>query len=206
MLASPALADDCFLKAVTLKKYPPGSLIVRYGGVKGRIIDEASKRAGDIWESQIQLENPTYLGYLAAKREMSFAYDDMNAGGQWWKRDWWWSLEEEDGGAPRIPIFVIKGLSHDLIRLGPIYVNNKFKFKLREYDFDITSRRSFYYWHFKIKPKAKLSLKHIIKEARLGLTFTLLHRGLKLLAIELYAGYKVKAGATLGIQFSLLRW
>lgn len=207
--ASPTLADcSCdFLDAVTFnKQYPPGSLSVRYGGLRGRLSDEAGRRLIDIWERQIYITAPNYSDYLIERRKMYNAYIDMRAGGKWWTRNWMQSLPESKGGAPSTPIVIWKGLSNDLFRLGPLYINNKFKFKIRSYSFDLTEPESAYQWRLKIKPQVKVGLRDLIRYARLTLIFTYSYRGTGLISVGFFSGYSMRNGVILGFQVSMLRW
>jgi hypothetical protein len=137
---------------------------------------------------------------------MFLAYSDMNAGGQWWTRSWLWSLTPENGGAPEVPILYTKGLSRDFFRLGPIYINNKFKLKLKTYSFVLTEPESAHKWKMKIKPQVKVGIKDLIRRARLAIRWTYSYKHRRMLYVQIHVGYRVGLNFAAGIQISFLNW
>ncbi len=211
------------LKHVTLKEYPSGSFVVKYGGLEGLVRTQLTNYF-HVWHRD-SIQFRYYNRPLKARAElieMGYRQSDVDNGGAWFKRDWWDSLPEEKGGAPRYPIRVFRGPTGNLIDVGFAYLTADFRFKWRQYEINLTealdpvsdpgtnsvSERA-YQWRLRVKPHASFSTSDIIRQVRLGLFFEQFHKRIKRISIETYASWHPMNSIEtvwFGFSISFLRW
>jgi hypothetical protein len=178
--------DPCapsFLKHVTLAD--PASYRLVYTGIRGLLFDEYVKFIGTKWREDIS--------YMYATDEVELSYrlnyaidvirdynDDKYADKRkhWWhySRHWNWTRTYTTGP------------SRDVINVGPFRVSNKFKFKLKSYRADISSK-----WAFKFKPRVSFTSKlPLIKTAMVQFVFTYSEKQKRTLRFTISAGANLK--------------
>ena len=126
------LPEDDFLGQITMRSYPAGSLVTRYGGFQAfavkhvrsqyrRFVRQALKKG---WYVLPDDTEPTRGTYMALDHDWS----DTRVNGSWWTRNWWESLPPDKGGAPKEPHVHTIG-SETAWKFGPITVTNTFNLR-----------------------------------------------------------------------------
>ncbi len=117
-----------FVPEVTLRRLPPGSLVIRYAGIHAVVVRRVQGRLRALWQDSIQdaweagiLDDEAYAAELD---RMFAALADHRAGGRWWERSWHDSLLPRLGGAPAAPVEARVGERLELVRLGPLKLTN----------------------------------------------------------------------------------
>ena len=207
---APARADD-FIDHVTFNApQPPGSVIIRYGGLRGFFVDEAESQLTNLWVDGMKLTLPytpiwdeqdpfTTLGNFV---------NDNRRGGRWWERAWYFSQSPEKGGAPHPRVY-----DSDRITLNfwLFQMNSKFKLKIKELSFSLHSASRFKgagpsdFWRLKIRPQLTLGPPYGVRRASISLVLEWHLNRVKMWEFECFLRYKDKEAA-LGIEITLLKW
>jgi hypothetical protein len=178
------------IEPVLYNYYEPGSLKIKYTGLRRLIIDESvdflSNEFIDNYEEQLINGKISFYNYKENILRLNSGIEHNGLNGYWWQRSWYKSRSTKFGGAPATINFT-QGRTSDIIDLGIAKVNENFKFKLKEYETDITDR-----WGFKFIPQITSSTAEIITKASASVLFEYSLRGIKILTITIEAGYKVK--------------
>jgi len=176
------------LKHVTHNYSVPGSLKIKYTGIKKIVIDEARDFLEDEWRSdadtffnggQISLSQ-----HRTSMRRLSFIKFQYGINGNWWTRAWFHSLPINKGGAPPLQRVTI-GRTGDIINLGIGRVNENFRFKFKEYSANISNK-----WSFRFRPQITGNTTDIISRAIASFVFEYSSRGLRLARFSIEIGYK----------------
>lgn len=121
---------DDFLPQVSLRRLPPGSLVIRYAGIDAFVVRRVQGRLRDLWRRSLRdaweggvLDDE---GYEEEVGRMYDALAEHRAGGRWWERSWRDSLVPERGGAPAAPYEHRVGRRVEL-RLGPLVLTNELR-------------------------------------------------------------------------------
>jgi len=210
-MLSPARADEFIDQTTFNAPHPPGSVIIRYGGLRGLFVDEAESQLTNLWVDRIKLTLPytsiwdeqepyTTLGNFVT---------DNRKGGRWWERSWDFSRTPEKGGAqhPRVYDMDRVTLSFWLFQM-----NSKFKLKVRELSFSLHSERRFKnsdgprdHWRLKVRPQLTLGPPYGVRRASISLVFEWYLNRVKTWEFEFYLRYKEKEGAV-GFEAAMLKW
>lgn len=122
---------------VSLRRLPPGSVQLRYAGLKGHVMDRFVNRFRSEWRKEIQ--NRYDEGVLTDEeysRAIGVAYQtihDHEAGGRWWERAWWDSLPASKGGAPDEPVVFTEGQRVTILSVGPLALHNDLRVRVRDF-------------------------------------------------------------------------
>lgn len=123
--------EDHWLDLVTPTVLPPGSLRVQYEGLQAFAMKHASRRYRREWSSAIdeRYDSGALNAHEAdrARELQAQLLADQDAGGRWWERAWLYSLP---GGAPNRPHVYTYGREAEILRLGPLRLNNELKGRL----------------------------------------------------------------------------
>ena len=207
LLITPMAWGDLNLHHVTINDEPYS---IHYTGIKGVLIDEYIGVITKEWSHEITLRYHTGMANESeinaeAARMYNTLYDVKV--GWWWKRPWWRSLES----SPRRAL-CISGPTGDLINIGPVRVTNKFKFKLKTYEADLSGIyvRGIMHsgWKFKLRPSANIIFRSpIIKRLAVGLSFIYILRRRPVVIFDVNFGYKYKYNEFYGeIICALVQW
>jgi len=209
----PACAD--FASHVTFQKHPPGSVRIKYGGVRSPIYNGAHKYLKDLWEDNY-LERYEYgqIDYFELNKNLQTINDEMQDnknGGKWWERKWRCSLNAKLGGAPKYPIVTHIGQTTIILNTPIFSLSNSFKFEFKEFKATIDCKAddpfgfganynfSGYGWEFKISPKIKFGLSktirnlgNFIRKASFWLTTTYFIKHIPVIKFRLGAIYNLR--------------
>lgn len=214
LFTTPCFAEDNFLQHLVFNQpYPPGSIVIEYGGVESLIRKELTSRFHNLHREYLL----TYFGnkpLVIRERMISMQWlqRDLNSGGAWFTRKWWHSFPETKGGAFNTPIRLFCGRQTDIFNLGFARITNNFKFKLKEIDVSISElvsdgTPSPHDWRLKVKPALRFSLKEIISRISLSVSFDYIYRFNRLLSFQVYASYhRKKNEGRAGINIFFLHW
>jgi len=198
--------NDCvirnpFLEQITLED--PAKYRLIYTGIEGFLLDEYVRAISRKWADDLDLR---YNSGDIDEFELSYNYRILNdyrqdyATGRYAdKREHWWQYQSSWG-----PIRTYTtGPSRDVLNVGPFRVNSNFRFKLRDYEANLSSR-----WNYKFRPLIRVSTRPpFVRVLAMGHQFTYRARGLKLARITVAAGYNfADAEAFLEVQLELLNW
>ncbi len=189
LLVSPCKADN-WLSHVTLNNnVPPGYLEIKYNGLKGLLIDEGRNQIYNWWtiQSRERYESDIigWKDYNRALDDISIAKQYQDVVGRWWDRQWF-----ETGR--RIQIHV--GRADDLLNIGPLQINSKFKVKLREYSVSLRRRNEATYWRVNFRPDLSFSSKEFINNVELNVVFRYYRYTKQLVEIKNSAGWGRRNG------------
>lgn len=209
--SSPARADD-FIEQVTFNSpQPPGSVLIRYGGLRGLFFDEYENQITNLWLDRIKLtldSNNSIFGQQYYYNNVNNFVGDIKKGGCWWQRDWMDSLPPQKSGAPSFRVIDNDTVAIDI---GFAQINSKYKLKMKEFSFPLDGERGFLgtgpsdYWRLRVKPNLSIGPPNGIRRAGLSLVFELFLHRTKLWEFEIYARYKENYGVV-GFEVSLQRW
>lgn len=207
LIPTPCLADN-FLNHVTLRHYPPGSFQVKYGGLRGFLINQTKTQLRSLHKDYLGLYHPFDSSFQSRSMlSMQLGQRDIDNGGAWYTRRWWKSFPELNGGAPDIPIRVYRGPSKLVLDIGIAYITPDFRFRMKEYIVPLTHPKRISKWNLRVKPFLDFSSTELIRKAKLSLLFQYSRHGHRLLYIELYCGYRHRYKRfSLGINIYHLRW
>lgn len=202
LLPNQLLADD-WLDSVTYNiTQPPGSLILRYGGLEGLIREETQSQLFNLWASYnsslYQQEVIDFNQYRMLTSQLTLSAINCDVVGLWWERRWYESL-----GPPTKPSIYYVGNQSDIINVGFARVNSKFKFKLEDFDIDLDDRSP---WEFKIRPVISVGSRSFFQYAEVRFIWNYLIRRVSLIDIQVAAGYKYSEGFYGGIFMVLPQW
>jgi len=176
------------LESVLFNYKAPGSVKIKYTGLKRVIIDEIREVLEDEWKRDANLLFRTgdisFSQYRASMLRLSSVKKQYGLNGNWWTRGWYHSLMPKNNGAPYTKKYTV-GRMGDIIDLGIAKVNENFRFKFKEYSTDISNR-----WHFRFKPQVTGNTKNIISRATVSFIFEYSVRKCKLAILTLEVGYK----------------
>lgn len=186
--ATPVLAcggcpDNSFLDAVTLTD--PAKYQIVYTGITGLLLDEYVKFTSRKWRDDITLYygSSSDFDLLDKYREVDVAVEYYNHSKYSDKRQYFWQYSTDWGHMPRYTT----GPSGDVINIGPFRLNNKFKFKIKHYETNITSN-----WHFKFRPRVSFTgAAPFLRGVSARFVFTYKERGQKLIRVTLSGGYNI---------------
>lgn len=209
-LLSPAKADE-FLSHVTYNTpQPPGSVIIRYGGLRGLFVDEAESQLSNLWIDRIRLTLP-YRSIFDENEPFetlgNFIVDNRR-GGRWWERRWYFSCPPEKGGAPPPRVYDMDKVT---LNLWLFQINSKMKLKVREFSFSLHSERRFRgtgprdFWRLRVRPQLTLGPPLGVRRAALSLVFEWHLNRIKTWEFEFYIRYRDSA-TSIGFEAALLRW
>jgi len=176
--------------SVTFDYHDPGSLRIRYTGIKKAILDEARDFLEDEWRSDAE----TYLNsgqisfsqFNSSMRHLNYVRTLYGLRGRWWQRPWFKNLPPSKGGAARLRTYTV-GRQGDLIDLGFAKITENFKFRFKEYETQVTR-----HWKFKFSPSVTGNTTDIISKALARFSLTYYARRARTLRITLEVGYSVK--------------
>jgi hypothetical protein len=193
--------ENSFLNAVS--PADPASYRVVYTGIEGLILDEYVRFVTRKWLEDLDLRyHRGDLGEFALShsyRRLAYYREDYFSSSFTDKRSEWWHYTEDWG-----PIRLYHtGPISDIINIGPIRVNNRFRFKLKDYETDISSK-----WSYKFKPIVRVTSKlPLIRVLGIGNTFVYKNRGKKLIRLFAGIGFNfVRMDAVVEIQIELPEW
>jgi hypothetical protein len=204
-----ARADD-FLEQVTYNSpQPPGSVIIRYGGLRGLLFDETESQILNLWHDKIKLT----IDYDYSIWDVDVPYqsvanftNDVRRGGRWWERAWYYSLAPEKGGAPYVRVIDMDTVALDFWFF---QVNSKLKVKVKEFSFDLSSHSALSrtdFWRVRIKPQLTFGPPYGLRRAGLSLILEWHLRRRKCWEVEFYVRYRGEENISGGVEVSLLRW
>jgi hypothetical protein len=204
-----ARADD-FLESVTFNDAPPpGSIILKYDGIQGLIVDEIRRQLYNQWTSQInqwwEWDRITLHEYLSHSYYISAVSAEHDRIGNWWDRKWFESL-----GAITPPAIYQVGRKQDIADFGFFQITSKGKLKLTEYRvklYDIELPEPSMHWKLRVRPSLKLSTPDFFNNVEISLVFDyFVNRKLNILRIETFAGYDRRKGSYVGLDIVLPLW
>ena len=211
LISSPFARADNFLDQVTYNApQSPGSVIIRYGGLRGLFIDEYESQVTNLWVDSIKLTLPykdIWDDNLPYETLANFVTDN-NRGGRWWERPWYLSCVPEKGGAPHPRVYDMNRVTLDLWLF---QLNSKMKLKVREFSFSLHSDRGFKsggprdFWRLRIRPQLTLGPPTGVRRASLSLVFEWHLNRTKMWEFEFYIRYKDSA-TSVGFEAALLKW
>jgi hypothetical protein len=131
------LPTSSYLDQVAMAPRIPGTLRIRYRGLQGVVVRYCTGRLGSLWRDSIDqsagggLWRDEAEARRLGRRERANALTDHANGGRWWERRWFHSLSPEQGGAPAKTQVHTVGSRIEIVRLGPLSINNEFKGRWR---------------------------------------------------------------------------
>lgn len=207
-----ARADD-FIENVTFDiAPPPGSMIIKYDGLQGLIVDEIRRQLYNQWTSQLNQwwinDQLTLHEFLEHSFYIAAASAEQDRIGNWWDRKWFESL-----GQMTPPSIYVVGRKDDIADFGFAQITSKGKLKLTEYkvdlydiDVELPSKPSMH-WKMKVRPSLKLSTPDFFNNAELTLQFDyFVQHTLNILRIETFGGYDRRKGWYGGIGATFPLW
>ena len=200
LIASPCEALE---PATVIFNYnAPGTIKLKYTGIKRVILDEARDLLENEWKRDANLLFKTgsisISQYKLSLQQLRFVKGQYGLNDNWWTRRWYESFTIQNGGAPRRQTYIV-GRVGDIINLGIAKVDENFRFKFKEYDTDITNE-----WHFKFKPRLVGDTKYIISRASISFIFEYSKRRRRQLSISLRLGYNRKLREFITLEIELL--
>jgi len=190
------------LKDVTYNYYEPGSLRIKYTGIRKVIIDEIRDFFEDEWRSDAeQLFNGGQISlsqYRLSMNQLRWTRQQYGINGLWWERPWYLNLPPDKGGAPLTRNYTV-GRTGDIIDLGIAKINENFKFKFKEYSTDITNE-----WHFRFKPQVTGNTNDIISTATASFVFEYSLRRQKIFRLTMLGGYRKKLKEFIEFRIEML--
>jgi hypothetical protein len=209
LFTSVVRADD-FVEQVTFNApQPPGSVQIRYGGLRGLFVDELESQLTNFWIDRIQL-NISYSpiwDQAEPYENLANFLTDTKRGGRWWERAWYYSRLPEKGGAPHPRVY---NLDHVAVDLWLFEINSKFGIKAKEFSFSLHSDGRFLtprqnYWKIRVRPSLSLGMPTGIRRGGLAIVFEWYLGRIKTLDFQLFVRYRDK-NIQGGAELSLLRW
>jgi len=180
--------DALDISLVTFNYHEPGTMRIKYTGIKKAIMNEARDFLEDEWrnDAQIYLNNGqiSFSQYNLSLRHLAHVRTLYGLRGRWWQRPWFKNLPPNKGGAPPERTYTV-GRQGDLIDLGFAKINENFKFRFKEYKKQITKD-----WNFKFSPRFTGNTTDIISKASGLFTLTYYARRRKRFRIIFEIGYK----------------
>jgi len=173
---------------VTYGYHSPGSLKIKYTGIKRVIIDEVKDLLEDEWRSDAAIlfnsGDISLSQFRFSMLQLIWTRQQYGMNGYWWDRPWYDSRLPDKGGANRPQIYIV-GRTGDIIDLGFARVNENFKFKLKEYSKDLT--RS---WKFRFKPRITFNTNDIVSAATISFSLQYSRLGVRRFRFTIQTGYK----------------
>lgn len=202
LFTSQANADDWIDNVTYENSQPPGSIILKYGGIEGLIREETQSQLFNVWTSYnsqlYQLEVIDFNQYRMLSERVVLAAINCDVVGMWWERRWYESM-----GPPTKPVVYYVGNQADIINVGFARVNSKFKFKLEDFDVDLDDRSP---WEFKIRPALSVGSRNLFQFVEIRFIWNYLVRKQALVDIQVAVGYRYLDGAYGGIYIVLPQW
>ncbi len=194
-------SQNSLLRAVS--PADPARYRVIYTGLKGLLIDEYVRAVSRKWSDDIERyytngaidENGADAGY----KLLNDYRQDYAANNYADKRKAWWHYLDDWG-----PIETYyTGKSGDVLDFGPFRVNNKFRFKFKEYEAKLGSK-----WDYKFRPIVRVTSKlPLIRSIATGHQFTYKRHGKKILRVLVAFGVDfMEREALAEAQLELLTW
>lgn len=175
-------------KHVTYNYYSPGSLRVRYTGIKRVILDEVRDFLENEWSSNAAIlfnsGDISLSQFRLSMLQLSWTHQQYGMNGHWWERPWYESRLPDKNGAPKPQSYTI-GRTGDIINIGFIRVNENFRFKLKQYRKNLSRR-----WKFKFKPRITFNTNDIVSAATASFIFTYYHLMIRRFRFEIQVGYR----------------
>lgn len=177
--------DSSFLNSVSLQD--PASYRLAYTGLYGLAMDEYVNLVSRQWLRDI-IDRRDYRQITESEAQRHFdnwsgMLQDYSTGAWSDRRHYPWHYASSWAQ----PLY-IKGPSSDLINFGPFRVNSKFKFKLKDYEAQLSRG-----WKFKSRPRVRFTLDPpFIRRAAGACVFTYRVRHRKLIRASLRLGYGVE--------------
>lgn len=193
--------QNAFLNSVTFED--PATYRVIYTGIEGLLLDEYVRAVSRKWSDDIEL---FYNSGAISEFELSNAYNVLNNTRSDYfdntytdNRTRWWHYMSDWG-----PIKTYHtGPSGDLINIGPIRVSNKFRFKLKDYEADLTNN-----WTYRLRPVFRVTSRApFVRVVGAGQQFTFADHGKKLFRVTLAVGANLaELEGLVELHFELLTW
>lgn len=203
--ANQSSADDWIDHVTFNEPRPPGSTIIKYGGLEGLVRDECQKQLFNLWTSHnktlYQLEVIDFDEYKALNEQVQIAFISVDSAGLWWERRWYESI-----GPPTCPAIYYVGPQDNFLDLGFIKVNSKFKVKLEEYKVELYSRERENRWDLKIRPSLSVGSRDIFQQAEIRFVWCYLRREKKWVDFQIAAGYRQRDGFYIAFSLTLPMW
>jgi hypothetical protein len=206
-LATDATAcGDCtlpnpFIESITLTD--PAKYRIVYTGIEGLIFDEYVRFVSRKWVDDLEIRyNSGAINEFDFNSQIRLLdnYRADYANHQYAdRRQYWWHYTEGWGD----PAVYHTGPSGDLINIGPIRVNNKFRFKLKDYQTELSNE-----WSYKFRPIVRISSRPpFIRIIGMGHQFTYRVRGRKVVRITVGLGADLEdEEGIVEIVVQLLNW
>lgn len=184
---------------------PAGSVIIKYGGLEGLVREECQKQLFNLWagynRTLYQLEVIDFDEYRALCEQVQISAMSVDSVGLWWERRWYESI-----GPPTCPRTYYAGTQGDILNLGFVRVNSKFRVKLEEYKVELYSRRRENRWDLKIRPSLSVGSRNFFQYCEMRFIWCYLRRERKWIDFQIAAGYRQRDGFYLGFDFTLPMW
>lgn len=188
MLLTTASCNAFDIESITFDYYAPGSLRIKYTGIRRAIIDEARDLLEDEWRSDAEtLFNGRQISlsqYNSSLRRLNLVRSEYGLRGRWWERTWFQSHPYNKGGAPPTKQYVV-GRTGDILDLGFAKINENFKFRFKEYNANITNE-----WKFKFSPQITGNTNDIISKVTCLFIFDYYIRNRRFFRFIIEAGYR----------------
>lgn len=209
----PALvrADDFYQHVTFDIKDPPGSAIIKYGGIEGLIVDEVRRQLYNVWTDQLNLYwtsgHIDFSAYMKHSREIALQASCEDVVGNWWDRKWFDSI-----GALTPPRVYRVGRQESVADFGFFEITNSWKFKLREYKIELVDTTVFsakahsHRWDMRVRPNLKISTSDIVRNVELALIFNYWWINLNIIEVEVFAGFDVRDKYYGGAGITLPLW
>lgn len=192
---------DSLLTQITLAD--PASYKVVYTGLVGLLADEYVRLVSRKWADDVDMHyNSGAIDGFEANNRLRNLWDlrsDYSHNKYADNRTRWWHYSSKWG-----PITLHHtGPSGDVINIGPIRVNNKFRFNLKGYETDISS-----IWSYKFKPIVRVTTRApFVRFAAIGHQFTYKQRGRSVVRVTVAFGFDVANRAALAeVRINLVGW
>jgi len=199
VLACGGCGEDPFLKHVSLTN--PAKYKLVYTGIAGLLLDEYVKFVSRKWRRDI-----TFYQGFDSNFDLLDKHREVDTAIEFYKRDHyadlrthWWQYSSDWGPLPRYT----SGPSGDVINIGPFRLNNKFKFKIKHYETNITDK-----WHFKFRPSVSFTGDvPFVRALSARFVFTYKDHGKKLITVTLSGGLNtIKGSGELMLFLELPSW
>ena len=120
------------LRAITMRRLPPGSLLTRFDGFHSFAIKHVRSQFRRFVRHAMRegwyVQNDEAVPTRAVYEQVDHSWDDPQINGVWWQRSWMDSLPPDQGGAPATPYIHTYGEENSW-RLGPFTLTNTLKLK-----------------------------------------------------------------------------
>lgn len=203
----------------------PGSFIVQYGGIQGKLVNEGSRwveREARRWQWELhQAGEIDIFEFHRRQQEITWQIQDARVGGQWGNRSWLESFLPEKGGAPKEPYVHMYGRTYIVFDGGLFTLSNAGDFQFKEWskEFDVkpnaeNDEPSGTAWAVRLRPNASFSFSNFLDDPvtglrEVGLTarFTHIVRNIPMLEISVDGEYDfARDEIRVFAQLQLLQW